>query len=832
MFDRGPSVLDTPAAEVPIRPEPRVSVAIALANPAVPATFVLPASCRPDGAAAPESCPVLPFAFHESRSRSTVYKTPLPIRADLLPTATEGTHRFGSFAPPGLSVNGPKGGLPFSMNAKNANSWGFDPDWLFVAAPVGLSAPDPDGISVVFPKATATENAMNLATSGLSPEAFARRTFTVGTVSHSGLFLPAPAEAVFPLTVPEAGRLSFDAQLLAPAIRSETASDGASITVAVRVGGVETAVTGIGVTPGETTPARVDLAAWAGQAVELVIRTVPGGTSTFDYLLLEGPTVYTPKEDPERILMVFVDTLRPDHLHYMGYDRPTSPVLDRLAAHATVFTEARSVAPWTLPSARALLTGREPEHWYESETLPQTLAAAGWRTDAIVTNAFLSQPFDVQRGWDRFSYEQRMGPEDVVGRALGVIEANPDRDLLLMVHFMGPHIPYEEPLAFRYLFAGDEPASLKRLSRAELVRVHSSQADFAEVRSYVTARYDQNVAYVDDSLAPLFEAAGGRATVVVFSDHGEELWDHNGFEHGHTFYDELLRVVLTIRSPYLPPGRQDATVSLVDVAPTLWELAGVAAPAGVTGRSLVGLGWGDPEARPAFDARPLAFGRPLYGPDGWGVLARDGTSPTKWWDRKGVQQIFAIGGDSRERIDLAVGAPHIERWPEALGEALGQPVHEVWRVEIQAPEDWPADLDLTLSHPAGLDRVWAGYDPRGRAATAPVVVDGRVTLHLESHAQIPRTLYIVPHGDPAEPGGLVATLVGRGVQFAAVSESPRLGLSHDPPTILKMGDKRFDVTVELGWVPEPVGTEVAGFHPELEDQLRELGYLDPGPEDR
>lgn len=828
-FD-GPSVLDAPAADVPVRPSPRVTTAVALARPDVPATFVLPPSSRPAASQAPEVFPVETFRFHESRSKATVYKSPLPIREDLLPTASEGTHRFGSSAPPGLVVNGPKGGIPFAMMARQANSYGFDREWLFVTVPVGTEAPVASEISVVFPKATSTENAMNLATSGLSVEAFARRTLTVGAVSHTGLFLPPPAEAVFPLTVPERGKLSFDARILAPAIASDEASDGARIAVVVRANGAETVVSEIAVAPGVTVPARVDLAAFGGQAVELVLRTSAGETSTFDYLLLEGPTVYTPKDDPERIVMVFIDTLRPDHLGYMGYERPTSPVLDRLAAHATVFGQARTVAPWTLPSTRALLTGREPEEWYESPTLPETLTDAGWRTDAIVTNAFLSQPFDIQRGWDRYTYEHLMAPEGVVERALSVISDNPDRDLLLMVHFMGPHIPYEEPRAFRHLFAGDEPDSLDHLSRSELGRVRTAQQDFAEVRNYITARYDQNVAYVDDAVAPLLEAAGRRATVVVFSDHGEELWEHGGFEHGHAFWDELLRVVLTIRSPYLPPGRHDEPVSLLDVAPTIWDIAGIPAPEGVTGKSLVGLSWDEPDAKPAFEARTLAFGRPLYGPDGWGVVARDGTSPVKWWDREGVQQLYALGGDPRERIDLARGAPNILRWPAALSAALGRPVKNVWRVELKVPDDWPADVDLTVSHPSGIARVWPGYDPRGRAATSPEVVDGRVSLHLEAHARALRTLYIEPLGDPSEPNGLVATLVGRGVQIAGVAEMPRIGVSHDPPPILILGDGRFKLTVELAWVPEPSGTEVTGFHPDMEAQLRELGYLEP--EDR
>ena len=100
-------------------------------------------------------------------------------------------------------------------------------------------------------------------------------------------------------------------------------------------------------------PVRVDLSAY--RAVTLSVRTTPGESPDYDYVFVEGPSVYTPSENPRRAVMVFVDTLRPDHLGTYGYTEvATNPTIDRFASHGVVFEEARSVAPWTLPSARAV----------------------------------------------------------------------------------------------------------------------------------------------------------------------------------------------------------------------------------------------------------------------------------------------------------------------------------------------------------------------------------------------------------------------------------------------------------------------------------------------
>ncbi|MEZ4235579.1 MAG: sulfatase-like hydrolase/transferase [Myxococcota bacterium] len=816
------SFLDRPPAPVPAG-----TPAVPLARAEQPATFALPPSSRPEGSPAPSEFGLIgPFELAEHRPRFDLWRTPLPIQPSLMPSASGGTHRFGSKPPRGMVVTGPQGPVRFERDARGAYSWGFDEDWLYLGLPKGDPAPDAKGFRIRFPRATQTEDRLNFATAELDAEAFARRTMTIGGESHTGLFLPAPATATFPLTLPEQATLAFDARILQPAVRDRTTSDGAEVVVEVRTSGEVHEVHRERVRLGhDTDTVRVDLSAWSGQAVDLVLRTEPVGTATYDYVLLGAPTVYPGGRTGRRVIVVFVDTMRTDHLGFMGYDRPITPNLDRLASHATVFEQAHTVAPWTLPSARAALSGQEPELWETAHTLAETFGAAGWRTDAVVSNAFLSQPFEVHRGFDRYDFEHLRRGRDVVRLGRRALREAEGRDELLLVHFMEPHIPYQEPWYWQHALAGSRPAALQSITRSFLTELKRDDPGFAGIRDYVTDRYDTQIWYVDTLLAPLLAEAGPDATVVLFSDHGEELWDHGGFEHSHAFWEELLHVPFVIRSPDLPARRVAAPVSLLDLTPTLEDLFGLPVDEGLPGRSLAPVARGEPGAAKALAARPLAFGRPLYDGDGWGVYA-DGR---KWWDRDGTQALYDLGADPGEQRDLSRKARALSRWPARLGDALDRDVLRVWRLDLRA-ENVPYDIDLVVTQPEGIARAWLGCDPRGRAADLdPRVEGGRLVLHVPADVDPPQSVYLVPEGDPLDPRGLTVSYAAGPVRLAARADGDLVHDGPDPGTILSAGDENFGFDVRPTWTPEPVGVAVPGFHPEMEAQLRELGYLDPDP---
>jgi hypothetical protein len=309
---------------------------------------------------------------------------------------------------------------------------------------------------------------------------------------------------------------------------------------------------------------------------------------------------------------------------------------------------------------------------------------------------------------------------------------------------------------------------------------------------------------------------GPDATVVLFSDHGEEFWEHGGFEHGHSFYEELLRVPMVVRSPHIPAGRIDTPVSLLDLTPTILELAGL--PHEVRqGHSLVDVAWGEPT--PEILERPHGFGRPLYGPEGWGVLD-DGK---KWVRRGRTESLFDLTSDPEEHKDLIhpdVGSKYAER----LSESLDRPVVQVWRIKLYAKGEQRA-VTWRVSHPEGLDKIWSSYDPRGRSkGSAPQLLEGVGVVEKAVGMPAPTAIYVVPPvSDPTDCTGLKIEL--RGVDVGPGNTCMTRGEDLSKP-LFSVGDNRWGASVDLVWSPLPEGVAVEGYAEELKSQLKELGYMD------
>jgi len=636
--------------------------------------------------------------------------------------------------------------------------------------------------------------------------------FREGATARFGLRLPAGSSAAWRLELPAGAVLGFAASTgsAAPsALWLEASADGRAWVELRRAEAPS----------GRFEPQRVALAAGSGAARWLRLRAADGGGE----VLVQEPALFVPSPQPRRLLLVFVDTLRADHLGLYGYPRDTSPTLDRLARRAAVFEAVRAPAPWTLPSARAALSGRHPEHWREAPNLPERLAQAGFATLGVVSNAFLGPAFDMQRGWSEYEARNKQPAEAVVDRALGLLRARADRDVLLLVHFMDPHLPYREPASYRHRWAARGAGGDEAYRRADLLALDPAAAGFARRRQDVIDRYDQNIRYLDDQLARLLEAVGPGATVVVFSDHGEEFWEHGGVEHGHGFFEELLRVPLLVRDARLPPGRHRVPVSLLDVAPTLLELVGLE-PAGLDGRSLVALARGDASARQALAQRPEAFGRPLYGGDGWGVRL----GSRKWSSRGGRQLLFDLEQDPGETRDLAADpGADLERYPAALAAALGRDVERVWRVVLRAPE--AAQARFELSHPAGFTRVWTADDPREQGGWArPRLEGGRLRIEARASEPLPPALYVQPAGDPADPRGLAARLMaGARVLEARSAGAAAAFAGGAQPPLLQAGDPELGFLVLPAHAPGPLAEQPAAPLPaEVREALEQLGYAE------
>jgi arylsulfatase A-like enzyme/tetratricopeptide (TPR) repeat protein len=353
------------------------------------------------------------------------------------------------------------------------------------------------------------------------------------------------------------------------------------------------------------------------------------------------------------ILLITIDTLRWDRVGVYGYRPAATPVLDALAARGVKFETAIAHTALTAPSHASMLTGLiPPRHGVRDNgafvlspnvpSLAVELRRAGYETAAFISGFPLDRRFGFSTGFDVFddalprgagpgsrAYVERRADDTTtrvlawldgrrIGQASGVA-----RPWFLWVHYFDPHAAYEPPPDFAARFT-DSP-------------------------------YDGEVAFVDAQVGRLLQHLERRgdptATItLVTADHGESLGEHGEQTHGIFVYDATLRVPFLLAGPGIPPGVTSPVVARgVDVMPTLADLAGVAVPAGLDGRSL----------RPALNGRSMddapAYVEGLVAERhlGWAPLHGMRTAAWKFIDapRQELYDLKADGAETVNRID-------------------------------------------------------------------------------------------------------------------------------------------------------------------------------------
>lgn len=316
-----------------------------------------------------------------------------------------------------------------------------------------------------------------------------------------------------------------------------------------------------------------------------------------------------PSHRPNVVLFV-VDTLRADAIGPYGNVETQTPHLDAFAADAILFENAFASSSWTRPSMASLFTGLHPHHHgvmgmkdglaAPVATLAEVFATHGYATGYVTAHPSAGSAFGFGQGFDHVS--QLFGVERkrpvrtaaMIADSTGVVNhglgwaRGAGRPFFLTLLSIDPHAPYSPPARFdRYGEAYDGPID----GRLESVR--SSDLDAAD-RARIRALYAGEVAFTDASFGILLEhlAAWGELenTIVVFTaDHGEEFWEYGRRGHGNSLVDLLIRVPLMIRAPSgVGAGERIARpVQLVDLAPSLLELAGLPIPDSMDGQPLL-----------------------------------------------------------------------------------------------------------------------------------------------------------------------------------------------------------------------------------------------------
>ncbi|MEZ4318198.1 MAG: sulfatase [Myxococcota bacterium] len=750
------------------------------------------------------------------------YTMPVPFRPRGL---------FFHRAQPGMHVTMADGTeLPYKKaNQSPTPLWWHDTEQLAVIVPESV---DPKTLRFGYRRALERERALNWSMAradelASSVEQFVRETpITEGWQSRRGLLLPAPATASWTITLPEKPVLTMSPGMVRPELGDLGVSDGCSLTVTVTAGDATETVFEGPLKPGEFPIQHVDLSKWETQRVTVTMATDPGATALYDYCFVGEPVIAPRKHDPRRVIVVFVDTLRPDHLSLNGYERQTTPNLDRLARDAVVFDNARSIAPWTLPSARTMVTGRQPEFYDTAETLQARLAAAGFANGMIAGNVYLSANFGMNTDWDYHEVGMFPPANEVTDSALAWLDDHEGQDSLLLVHYMSAHLPYLEPLSYRAMWAGVGPAGLEGEFHLNAVR-NARLGNDPEGQQYVRDRYDQCIRWIDDELERLYSQLDDNDILVFLSDHGEEFWDHGGYEHGHSLYEELLRIPLVVKAPGLTPGHVTEPASLLDVTPTILDLLGLPPIAHADGKSLVALANGDPAAREAFAARPHGFGRPLYGFERWGVL--DGNR--KYTTFQGQESLFDLEADPGETNDLSERNPTlVEPWRARLGEALDRPSGVGFRFQPTPGSSRSQALRVQVHVPGGIAHAWKGEDPLDRSAMLVTTLDEETVelVWLGGRAGT-REAYVLPIAPVEEVTHEMVVTVVQGERRCRLQVPRNLaaspGRSRKPFAQAAMPQG----TLRVGWSMAPAPPEGAhsldAMDPEMAGSLEVIGYM-------
>ena len=404
------------------------------------------------------------------------------------------------------------------------------------------------------------------------------------------------------------------------------------------------------------------------------------------------PLAVTPlvRPDPGQrpdVIVVLLDTVRLDYVGWGGSELDTTPRLDALAARGTSFTQAITQAPWTKPSTATLLTGLMPNQHLATtrytpvpaavRTLPEAYAAAGYRTAGYSSNPNITGPFGFQQGFLEWRWDVGADAESLLADARAWLDTDSDRPSFLYLHLNDAHYPYTPHESVRGMFNQtgveahlDGPS--EHLFRRELGATMSAE----QVES-LRLSYAEEIRWLDGVVGAFLEERleSGRDTlVVVCADHGEEFLEHGDLGHGHTVYEELLRVPLQFawsedfgRANSFQPGTWNEQVRLLDVAPTLLAASGMRWPVQATplgGRTLTQflVGAGD-LPRPAASETD-SIGSPLSGPPGPLRAFRDGagnklilTDPWMIPAFAGRYWLFDLYQDPSETRNLAGDRP-------------------------------------------------------------------------------------------------------------------------------------------------------------------------------
>ncbi len=368
------------------------------------------------------------------------------------------------------------------------------------------------------------------------------------------------------------------------------------------------------------------------------------------------------------VILITVDALRADHLGAYGYTKGTSPRIDELARTATLFENASSQAPATIPSVPQIMTSKYLAPGIDAKaglTLPQVLAQGGYQTAAVVENPFFEsgagkglvpifQEF-YRNGLLDLQFEQQLWktntPADVItAQAMRWLKRRDrTKPFFLWLHYFDPHDPYMPPFPGKirpFIKMGETPVTgdIRRFINRPEFRPGEPE------RAYWTELYDAEILYVDTSLGDLLDFLHAQqlfdsSLVVLSADHGESLREHGSWTHSANLFNSEIHVPLIIKYPSQKKGERVAEpAQSIDIFPTIIETVGV-----------------KPDVLPLLNGRSLRGKPPAFAFakwEGW-EMARSRDWKLLLVARGGRKLLFDLSKDPAELNNLYDSEPEI-----------------------------------------------------------------------------------------------------------------------------------------------------------------------------
>lgn len=380
-------------------------------------------------------------------------------------------------------------------------------------------------------------------------------------------------------------------------------------------------------------------------------------------VLAAAATVVMPAtERKPNVVLITIDTLRPDRVGCYGYGRAQTPNIDRVASEGVLFSNAVSHVPLTRPSHTSIFTGLFPyQHGVHDNiapplpvkfpTLAEILKRNGYQTAAFVAAFVVNSQSGLNRGFD--VYEDEFNPKkqptdfalNLEKRGGEVYQEFADwmghrntKPYFAWIHLYDPHFPYAPPPPYSTTFA-DRP-------------------------------YDGEVAYADAIVGKILKLLDNNTLLVIASDHGESLGDHGESAHSYFIYDSTVRVPLLFRWPgMLPPGgKVPGQTRLIDLFPTILDLLSLPAPQDISGITLKPWLLDNKRAAPALVSYCETYTPLLH--FGWSSLIGARTTGWKYIEAP-RSELYDLAKDPGERVNVlakdSAEAKNLRNWLSKSG---------------------------------------------------------------------------------------------------------------------------------------------------------------------